>query len=113
MIEQIFGVLKQKFCILHLAPEYTLEVQACIPAALAAIHNFTHHHEPGEEEEDGEGEVDGDGNEPISGRVKNDNDEAEWAGINELDMRRDGIATAMWEQYVSKHIAWGLPAPGM
>ena len=113
MIEQIFSVLKQKFHILHLAPEYTLEVQAHIPATLAAIHNFTHHHKPGEEEEDGEGE--GDGNEPISGRVENDDDEAEWAdvGINEPDMRRDGIATAMWEQYVNEHIARGLPAPGM
>ena len=64
MIKQIFSVLKQKFHILHLAPESTLEVQACIPAMLAAIHNFTHHHEPGEKEEDGEGEGDGDGNEP-------------------------------------------------
>ena len=102
--------MKRKFLILHLAPEYTLEVQARIPAA---IHNFTRCHEPGEEEEDGEGE--GDGNEPIGGRVENDNDEAEWAdvGINEPDMRRDGIATAMWEQYVNEHIAQGLPAPGM
>ena len=115
MIERIFGVLKQKFCILHLAPEYTLEVQARIPAALATIHNFTHRHKPGEEEEEGEGEGEGDGNEPISGRVENDNDEVEWAdvGINELDMRLDGIATAMWEQYVNEHIAQGLPAPGM
>ena len=100
---------------MHLAPEYTLEVQARIPAALAAIHNFTCRHKPGEEEEDGEGEGEGDGNEPISGRVKNDDDKAEWAdvGINELDMRRDGIATVMWEQYVNEHIARGLPAPGM
>ena len=105
--------MKRKFHILHLAPEYTLEVQACIPAVLAVIHNFTHRHKPGEEEEDGEGEGEregegeGDGNEPIGGRVKNDDDEAEWAdvGINEPDMRRDGIATAMWEQYVNKHIA--------
>ena len=84
---------------MHLAPEYTLEVQAHIPAALATIHNFTHHHKPGEEEEDGKGEGDGegDGNEPISGRVKNDDDEAEWAnvGINEPDMRCNGIVTAM------------------
>ena len=100
---------------MHLAPEYTLEVQACIPAVLAVIHNFTHCHEPGEEEEDGEGEGEGDGNEPIGGRVENDDGKAEWAdvGINELDMRRDGIVTVMWEQYVNEHIARGLPAPGM
>ena len=102
---------------MHLAPECTLEVQARIPAALAAIHNFTRRHEPGEEEEDGEGEGEGegDGNESIGGRVENDNNEVEWAdvGINELDMRHDGIVTAMWEQYVNEHIAQGLPAPGM
>ena len=96
--------MKWKFCILHLAPECSLDIQACIP--LAAIHNFTHHHEP-DEEEDGEGEGEGDGDEPIGGRVKNDNNELEWAdvGVNEPDMRQDGIATAIWEQYVNKHIA--------
>ena len=89
---------------MHLAPEYSLDIQAHIPAALATIHNFTHHHEP-DEEEDGEG--DGDGDEPISGRAENDDDEAEWAdvGVNKLDMRWDGIVTVMWEQYVNKHIA--------
>ena len=40
MIEQIFGVLRQKFCILHLAPEYNLDIQAHILAVLAAIHNL-------------------------------------------------------------------------
>ena len=80
----MFGVLKWKFCILHLAPEYTLDIQACIPATLATIHNFTHCHEP---EEDGDG--DGDGDQPIGGRVENDDNKVEWAdvGINELDMR--------------------------
>ena len=61
MIKQIFGVLKWKFHILHLAPEYSLDIQACIPAVLAMIHNFTCHHEPEEEEEDGDGDGDGDG----------------------------------------------------
>ena len=49
-IEQIFRVLKHKFQILLIAPEYSLEIQACIPAALATVHNSIHHHEPGEEE---------------------------------------------------------------
>ena len=93
---------------MHLAPEYSLDIQAHIPAALAMIHNFTHCDEPKDEEEgEGEGDGEGDGDEPISGRVKNDDDEAEWAnvGINEPDMRQDGIAAAMWEQYVNEHIA--------
>ena len=49
VIECIFGVLKQKFQILHSGPEYSLDIQACIPAAPAAIHNFTCCHESNEE----------------------------------------------------------------
>jgi len=40
VIERIFGVLKWRFRILLLAPEYGLDVQAQIPTALCAIHNF-------------------------------------------------------------------------
>ena len=40
VIERIFGVLKRHFRILLLAPEYSLQIQARIPAALCAIHNF-------------------------------------------------------------------------
>ena len=47
-IECIFGVLKQRFQILLLAPEYDLEIQARIPAALCAIHNFIKEHDPDE-----------------------------------------------------------------
>lgn len=38
--ERIFGVLKQRFWMLLIAPEYSLKIQAQIPAALCAIHNF-------------------------------------------------------------------------
>ena len=42
-------MLKCRFQILHLAPEYSMDIQACIPAALAAIHNFIHGHEVDDE----------------------------------------------------------------
>ena len=45
IIELIFGVLKHRFCILLLAPEYSLEIQAWIPAALCAVHNFIQVHD--------------------------------------------------------------------
>jgi len=48
IIEQIFGVLKCHFQILLLAPEYDLNVQAQIPTALCAIHNFICVHDQGE-----------------------------------------------------------------
>jgi len=40
VIEQIFGVLKRCFRILVYAAEIDMDLQAHIPAALAAIHNF-------------------------------------------------------------------------
>ena len=44
VIEHIFGILKWHFQILLTAPKYSLEIQAWIPAALCAIHNFIHTH---------------------------------------------------------------------
>ena len=80
VIKHIFGILKQKFQILHLGPEYSLDIQACIPAALAA---FACHHEHGKED----GDEGGDGDELIGGRVENNNNDTEWAdvGVNVLE----------------------------
>lgn len=40
VIERIFGAFKKRFRILHLGSEFPMHIQARIPAALAAIHNF-------------------------------------------------------------------------
>jgi DDE superfamily endonuclease len=48
VIECIFGVLKHCFRILHLAPEYNMDIQARILVSLAALHNFIHIHDPKE-----------------------------------------------------------------
>ena len=42
----MFGILKQRYNILQLPPHYDMSVQALIPAALAALHNFIHRHNP-------------------------------------------------------------------
>ena len=46
VIERIFGVLKRRFRILQLPPEYDMSIQALIPAALAALHNFIWQYDP-------------------------------------------------------------------
>ena len=51
VIECIFGVLKHKFCILCMATEYDMSLQAQIPVALATVHNFIQEHEPEEEDQ--------------------------------------------------------------
>lgn len=50
VIKWIFNILKHCFRILLLAPEYSLEIQAQIPVALAAMHNFIHSHNPNNDE---------------------------------------------------------------
>ena len=90
----LFGVLKRCFRILLLAPEYSLEIQAQIPAALAAIHNFIHIHDP-----DDEG--------PLI--ANNDNSSHDYShedcgpifthNNEDVDEQQDQIAQAMWDDY--------------
>ena len=51
MIEHIFGILKWCFRILLLAPEYDMDMQARVPPALCALHNFIHQHDPSDLED--------------------------------------------------------------
>ena len=96
IIEHIFGVLKRRFCILLLAPEYSLQIQARIPAALCAIHNFITIHNPAD---DTTLTVDDDDdNAPF-----NHDHEASTAASTEIDtplMKRDCIAQVMWDNYL-------------
>ena len=48
VVERIFGILKRRFRILYLPPEYNMSVQSRIPSALAALHNFIRHYDPEE-----------------------------------------------------------------
>ena len=96
VIERIFGVLKRRFRILQLPPEYDISIQALIPSALAALHNFIREYDP---EEIGEIEI-SDDEEPLlesvgelgAGPVTRDE-------TLRANARRDQIADAMWEQY--------------
>ena len=87
VIERIFGVLKRRFRILCLAPEYNMQIQAQIPAALCAIHNFISHHDPDEDEME---DFDDGGNDEHRAY----NEEA-----IEPSVRRDRIAQEMWDDY--------------
>lgn len=96
MIERIFGVLKRRYRILLLAPEYSLEIQARIPSALAAIHNFIRLHDPKE------GTLEGDIDDSIYGHfgeTSESNPHAPATVEDEVDIRRDRIAQAMWDDY--------------
>jgi len=102
-IERIFSVLKRRFRILLLAPEFDLDTQACIPSALCALHNFIRTHNPTE------GPILGlnDGSAGGGGVMDEDNHigvdevaEGNSAGDqDEAHAMRDNIAQAMWDDY--------------
>jgi len=97
VIERIFGVLKRRFRILLLAPEYSLQIQARIPAALCAIHNFICIHDPAEE-------VVLAGDDHDNGAPLDHDHVASAAAAAEVDRpsaRRDRIAQEMWEDYLA------------
>jgi hypothetical protein len=96
VIERIFGVLKRRFRVLLLAPEYSLEIQARIPAALCAIHNFICIHDPIDEV------MYTDDDDSNNGVVSNDDTiEAVAAEADQPLVRRDRIAQQMWDDYLA------------
>ena len=129
VIERIFGVLKRRFRILLLAPEYKMDIQNRLPAALSALHNFIRTHDPDDETEiqeidmDNDDDSNSDGDEDIiPGPVVDaaeDGDEdiipgpvvdpAEAAAVevgpggrtsrNQAIALRNRIASELWEQY--------------
>lgn len=100
VIERIFGVVKRRFRILVHPPEYDLDVQARLPPALAALHNFIREHDP-----DDLAEYEG-AEDPQPGVRQDPEGAGELArGVpraperNQAVRRRDQIAQAMWVQY--------------
>ena len=103
VIEHIFGVLKRQFHILVHPPEYDMDVQAHLPPALAALHNFIHIHDPDEIDDmlhpdDVDIEATGSLATELPRRA-----EKEW-----VNNRRDEIARDMWDQYQNKLERRGL-----
>jgi hypothetical protein len=102
-IERIFGVLKKRFRILLLAPEYKKDkdLQNRIPTALVAIHNFIRHHDPNEERLPGS-DVEyilphaGDTSTPLPAPPAT---QSAAAARRDVNNRRDAIAQAMWDDY--------------
>src|ERR1700733_3755611 len=95
VIERIFGVLKKRFRILLIGPEYDITIQAQIPAALCAIHNFIRIHDPQEEELEDNGDTNSGGHtgDGFARQVSN------IEGNDAVTHRRNMIAQAMWSSY--------------
>jgi hypothetical protein len=98
VIERIFGVLKKRFRILLIGPEYDMTIQAQIPAALCALHNFIRIHDPQEEELAGE-EYPNQGGHTGDGFVRQASNVEDNNPNGAVARRRNEIALSMWNSY--------------
>jgi hypothetical protein len=110
IIERIFGVMKRRWRLLQFPPEYDMDIQARIPAALCALHNFMRQYDPDEifnpdfldgYENGGGIDADGDMEEEIDEALAGSLAEGP---VNAAERRRaeslrDQIAQEMWRDY--------------
>jgi hypothetical protein len=99
VIERIFGILKWHFQILHLPPEYGMDVQALIPPALVALHNFICDFDPKEIHDYDDEALDLQMGLPPEPAGELETGPATLAERSRANERRDKIAADMWEQY--------------
>jgi hypothetical protein len=100
--------MKHQWRILQLPPEYGMEVQARIPGALCAIHNFICKYDPDTFDAELGGEVfAGDGGD--SGELAEG--PADRAERQRAESRREAITAEMWEDYCAELVRHGLPVP--
>lgn len=93
VVERIFGVLKKRWNILNYAPQYDMEIQAKIPAGLAAVHNFIMDYDNTDIYHYLEDLIDEEPNGRLgNGAIRQEERE-------EASNLRDRIAEAMWESY--------------
>jgi hypothetical protein len=113
VIECIFGVMKCQWCILQIPPEYSMEIQACIPLALCALHNFIREEDPNIFYEDYDTDIpeifhaDDVNGEAAADIVRGTDAQGELADgppssaeKRRADAHCDEIAAAMWVDYI-------------
>jgi hypothetical protein len=102
-VERIFGVLKAKWAVLTRPPEYAMDIQARVPPAMAALHNFILKHDSMEWEDILDMEM-ADPNPGVREGADFDFGDVAEGPADDVEKerseaRRDEIAAAMWESY--------------
>ena len=108
MIERIFGVVKRQFRVLQTPLKYNMDIQARIPIALCAIHNFVCRFDPDAlfDPELTEGDLSAElGGDELG--VLSDGP-ADVAERRRADQHRDNIAQDMWEDYQQELARCGI-----
>lgn len=98
VVERIFGIIKRRFAILENPPEYSMEIQARIFPALAAIHNFIRIHDSEEINDFTDNIVNPHSNTRLGSLATGIVSSGERDRAKD---RRDKIAQDMWDSYVA------------
>lgn len=104
VVEQVFGVLKKKWGVLTRPPQFSMEIQAQIPPAMCAIHNFIHNHDPDDAAQYLSGDEEHDVNSNPGQTQENDFGVLAAAAVTSAEKtrseeKRDRVAQAMWDDY--------------
>jgi hypothetical protein len=104
VIERIFGVLKWRFRILVHPPQFDMDIQARLPPALAALHNFIRKHDPDDiadfdDVEDPQPGARAEEGPAAAGEGQLAEGLPRAAERRQTNERRDRIAQDMWIQY--------------
>lgn len=113
VIERIFGVIKARWRVLVLPIHFDMDLQARVPAALCALHNFILFHDPTDLDEWKKNldKPDTEHEDPSPGRHIDPEDEPDLGEISDgfvtndeklrAEAKRDRIAQEMWVQYMA------------
>jgi hypothetical protein len=116
VVERIFGVVKRRWSMFTRAPEYPIETQAMMIAAVGSLHNFLKIHDDSdnaddlnEDDEGGISQREGSGSLGDFIDIEPREVSSEELGIPHVSdeekarasARRDRIAKKMWEDYVA------------
>ncbi|THU90174.1 hypothetical protein K435DRAFT_676444, partial [Dendrothele bispora CBS 962.96] len=104
VVERVFGVVKKRWAILTRPPQCPMDIQACIPPALVALHNFILKKDENDLEKylgddcyDEQPGVRGSGEINFGSLADGYTTRTE---KQQAENRRDEIAQAMWEDYL-------------
>ena len=86
-----------------------MSIQACIPAALAALHNFNQKYEESEPDREQDDPIGGGGGSGGSGGDGNGDEAVHNDGVDKPNAMQDHIVVAMWTQCLEEHICCGVP----
>jgi hypothetical protein len=97
VIERIFGVVKRRFRLLVVAPEYNLATQAKMVPAICVLHNFIRIHDVDDIPTANDTHIQAE--EPLMPIMEGLGGDISTAERNRATELRESIAKAMWESY--------------